>query len=39
MIGFFRETDRVRLEINIVELRRAGLNVSAKLLEVARIVK
>lgn len=38
MIGFIPERGRVRIEINPVPLRRAGLKVSSKLLEIARIV-
>ena len=39
MIGFFQEDGRIRIEINLTEVEKAGLAVSAKLMEVARIVK
>ena len=39
MIGFFQEDGRIRIEINLTEVEKAGLEVSAKLVEVARIVK
>ena len=39
MIGFFQEEGRIRVEINLNEVEKAGLEVSAKLVEVARIVK
>jgi hypothetical protein len=38
MIGFFTESNRVRIEINQKSVLRARLKVSAKLLEIARIV-
>lgn len=38
MIGFVTEAGHVKLQVNLPLLRRAGLRVSAKLLEVARIV-
>lgn len=38
MIGFFIEQNRVRIEINIKATNKAGLKISAKLLEVARII-
>lgn len=37
MIGFVTEAGRVKLEVNLTVLRRAGLKASAKLLEIARI--
>ncbi|MGC3958924.1 MAG: YfiR family protein [Verrucomicrobiota bacterium] len=36
MIGFFKETGKVRFEINPPALERAGLKVSSKLLQVGR---
>lgn len=39
MIGFVTEGGRVKLEINLRAIRQAGLKVSAKLLEVARVVE
>ncbi|MFZ2955730.1 MAG: YfiR family protein [Candidatus Ozemobacteraceae bacterium] len=38
MIGLFIENDRVGIEINMDRVRRAGLKISAKLLEIARIL-
>jgi hypothetical protein len=38
MIGFIIENDRVKLEINLNSVKKAGLTISAKLLEIARIV-
>lgn len=38
MIGFFTEDDRVRIEIDARHVRQAGLRLSAKVLEIARIV-
>jgi hypothetical protein len=38
MIGFFTEADRVKIEINQKSVLLARLKVSAKLLEIARIV-
>jgi hypothetical protein len=38
MIGFATEDSRVKIEINQSSVRQAGLKVSAKLLEIARIV-
>jgi len=38
MIGFCIEDERVRLEINLTLLRGSGLAVSAKLLEIARVI-
>ncbi|HOT75716.1 MAG TPA: YfiR family protein [Candidatus Wallbacteria bacterium] len=37
--GFAIENDRVKIEININESKRAGLKIGAKLLEVARLIK
>jgi len=39
MINFYLEEEMVRFEINIEAMRRAGLNASAKLLKLARIVR
>lgn len=38
-IGFFIRNGKVKIEINLNATRQAGLKVSAKLLEVARIVQ
>lgn len=38
MIGFSTERERVKIEINQKATRQAGLKISAKLLEIARIV-
>ena len=38
MIGFFAEDDRVRIEISQRAVRQSGLRVSAKVLEIARVV-
>lgn len=38
MIGFATEDDRVKIEISQSSVRQAGLKVSAKLLEIARLV-
>jgi hypothetical protein len=38
MIGFFIEDGRVKIEVNLNMIKKAGLKISAKLLEVARIV-
>jgi hypothetical protein len=39
VIGFFMEQNRVRFEVNLDSAKRAQLNISAKLLSLARIVK
>lgn len=39
IIGFVVEDDRVKLEINLRAAKKAGLKISAKLLEIARIVE
>jgi hypothetical protein len=39
MINFYLEEEMVRFEINNEALRRAGLNASAKLLKISRIVR
>lgn len=38
MIGFFIEQNKVKIEINVKATTKAGLKVSAKLLEVAKLV-
>ena len=38
MIGFVNKDSRIKLEINLPALKRSGLKISAKLLEVAEIV-
>lgn len=38
MIGFIKEGDRVKIEINLSAARQAGLEIGAELLEVARLV-
>lgn len=38
MIGFFIQNDKVKIEINLKAVNKAGLKISAKLLEVAKIV-
>ncbi|MGZ8136548.1 MAG: YfiR family protein [Methylococcaceae bacterium] len=39
MIGFINKQDKIKLQINQQAVKRAGLKVSAKLLEVAEIIK
>ncbi len=39
MVGFVVKNGRVRLQINRLAVENAGLNISAKLLEVAQIVE
>jgi len=39
MIGFFQEEGRIKIEINLSEIADSGLAISAKLIEVARIIK
>ncbi len=39
IMGFFIEKNRVKIEINLNEAKRAGLKLGAKLLEVARLIK
>ena len=39
MIGFFSEGGRIRIEINQNAARQANLRLSAKLLEVARVIE
>jgi hypothetical protein len=38
IVGFYREGDKVRFEINVDAARRAGLPISSRLLNLARIV-
>lgn len=38
MIGFFFENGRVKIEVNLGAVKKAGFRISAKLLEIARIV-
>ncbi|MGE5365521.1 MAG: YfiR family protein [Bacteroidota bacterium] len=38
MIGFVVDEDRVKLEINLDATNRAGLKISAKLLELSKII-
>jgi hypothetical protein len=39
IIGFFREADRLRFEINTDAMQRAQVKISSQLLRLARIVK
>jgi hypothetical protein len=39
MISFFTEKERVKIEVNQRTIRQSGLKVSAKLLEIARVVQ
>ena len=39
MVGFITEKDRVKIEINQRAVRQAGLKISAKMLEIARVVQ
>lgn len=39
MIGFALEKGKIRIEMNLSEITKAGLKVSAKLIEVSRIIK
>src|SRR6185436_19429850 len=39
MIAFFTEDERVRFEINLTQVERAGLKISSKLLSLARLVR
>ena len=39
MIGFVVENEKVKLHINLNALRKNGLGVSAKLIEVATLVE
>jgi len=39
IIGFVIVNERVKIEINMIEAKRAGLKIGAKLLEVAKVIK
>lgn len=39
MIGFVKKQDKIKLQINLKTLKLSGLKVSAKLMEVADVVK
>jgi len=39
IIGFIIVNERVKIEINLIEAKRAGLKIGAKLLEVAKVIK
>ncbi len=39
IINFFTEHDKIRFEINVGAAERAGLSISSKLLNLARIVR
>jgi hypothetical protein len=39
MIGFVNKQDKIKLQINLTSITQGGLKVSAKLLEVADVVK
>jgi hypothetical protein len=38
MVGFVMDRNRVRFEVNLGEIRRAGLNMSSRLLRLAAVV-
>lgn len=38
MVGFVNRNDKIKIQINLKAFKQSGLNVSAKLLEVAEIV-
>jgi hypothetical protein len=38
MVNFIKDEGRVRLEVNVAAARKAGLRLSAKLVQVARVV-
>jgi hypothetical protein len=38
MIGFFRDADRVRFEVNPAAAEAAGLRISSRLLGLAKVV-
>jgi len=38
MIGFFRDADRLRFEVNPAAAEEAGLRISSRLLSIARVV-
>ena len=39
MINFYIEQNKVRFEINLQSLRSSGLNVSSKVMHLARIIQ
>jgi len=39
MIGFVNKQDKIKLQINLKTIKQSGLKISAKLLEVADVVK
>jgi hypothetical protein len=39
MIGFVNKQGKIKLQINLKTIKQSGLKVSAKLLEVAELVK
>lgn len=39
MIGFYMKDNRIKLAVNLESARRAGLNISSKLLRVSNIVR
>ena len=39
MIGFVNKLDKIKLQINLKSIKQSGLKISAKLLEVADVVK
>ena len=39
VIGFFQERGKVKIEINLRTAREAGLQIDARLLEIARVIK
>jgi YfiR/HmsC-like len=39
MIGFVNRNGKIKLQINLLSVKRTGLKISAKLLEIAEIIK
>lgn len=39
IIGMYNESGRIKLAINLTEANKSGLKISAKLLELARVIK
>jgi hypothetical protein len=39
MISFFRQQNNVKFEINLDNAEKAGLKISSKLLQVARVIR